>query len=176
MPDINKKEIVLVLGGARSGKSTWALNHVQDHYDAYLFMATAEVNDREMAKRVRLHQAARGEKWRLIEEPLRLDQALENNCRHVDAVLVDCLTVWLSNVLLKEGKAAVRPYVEGLLDAVSNAAPSVVLVSNEVGSGIVPEHALGRDFRDLAGLLNRKMAALSDRVVLTVAGLPLYLK
>ncbi|MFO7986603.1 MAG: bifunctional adenosylcobinamide kinase/adenosylcobinamide-phosphate guanylyltransferase [Desulfatiglandaceae bacterium] len=176
MNQLTHREIILVIGGARSGKSSWALNYVQDHYDACLFIATAEVNDEEMAERVRLHQAARGPKWRLVEEPLHLDDALRTKCAHADAVLVDCLTVWLSNVLLKEGKTGVAAYERRLLKAVSEMYQTVVMVSNEVGTGIVPEHALGREFRDLAGTLNQKTAALADKVVLTVAGLPLHVK
>ena len=93
MNESTSKEIILVMGGARSGKSSWALNYVQDRYETCLFIATAEVKDEEMAERVRLHQAARGPQWRLVEEPLLLGEALQTKCERVDAVLVDCLTV-----------------------------------------------------------------------------------
>ncbi|MFW6099137.1 MAG: bifunctional adenosylcobinamide kinase/adenosylcobinamide-phosphate guanylyltransferase [Thermodesulfobacteriota bacterium] len=176
MNESTSKEIILVMGGARSGKSSWALNYVQDRYETCLFIATAEVKDEEMAERVRLHQAARGPQWRLLEEPLLLGEALQTKCERVDAVLVDCLTVWLSNVLLKEGKPGVVAHEQRLIRAVSEMEQTVVMVSNEVGMGIVPEHPLGREFRDLAGFLNQKMAQLADRVVLTMAGLPQFIK
>lgn len=170
------REIILVMGGARSGKSSWALNYLQHHYNTCLFIATAEVKDEEMAERVRRHQAARGPQWRLVEEPLHVDEALKTKCSRVNAVLVDCLTVWLSNVLLKEGKTRVAAYEQRLIRAVSEIEQTVVMVSNEVGMGIVPEHPLGREFRDLAGFLNQEMAQLADKVVLTVAGLPQFIK
>ena len=176
MNESTSKEIILVMGGARSGKSSWALNYVQDRYETCLFIATAEVKDEEMAERVRRHQAARGPQWRLMEEPLLLGEALQTKCERVDAVLVDCLTVWLSNVLLKEGKTQVAAYEQRLIRAVSEIEQTVVMVSNEVGMGIVPEHPLGREFRDLAGFLNQEMAQLADKVVLTVAGLPQFIK
>ena len=176
MNESTSKEIILVMGGARSGKSSWALNYVQDRYETCLFIATAEVKDEEMAERVRRHQAARGPQWRLMEEPLLLGEALQTKCERVDAVLVDCLTVWLSNVLLKEGKTRVVAHEQRLIQAVSEMEQTVVMVSNEVGMGIVPEHPLGREFRDLAGFLNQEMAQLADKVVLTVAGLPQFIK
>ena len=110
MPESSVKELVFVLGGARSGKSSWALSYAEERYDSYLFIATAEVLDEEMAERVRLHQESRSAKWRLVEEPLRIAEALETKCDGVDAVLVDCLTVWLSNVLLKMGDEQVATY------------------------------------------------------------------
>jgi adenosylcobinamide kinase/adenosylcobinamide-phosphate guanylyltransferase len=170
------KEIVLVMGGARSGKSAWALKYTQDHYESCLFIATAEVKDEEMEERVRLHQSSRGPMWNLLEEPLHLDEALCNKCDQADAVLIDCLTIWLSNVLLTEGKSSVADYQQRLVKAIAHTPKTVVMVSNEVGTGIVPEHRLGRDFRDLAGMLNQNLAAMANKVVLTVAGLPLHLK
>jgi len=174
--DRGDREIVLVLGGAKSGKSAWALQYAQENYRPCLFLATAEVRDDEMAERVRRHQAARGPEWRLVEEPLHIDETLETREAPDGVVLIDCLTVWLSNVLLQKGHEAVAAYEDRLLGALSARRQSVVLVSNEVGTGIVPEHPLGREFRDLAGVLNQEIAALADRVVLTVAGIPLFLK
>ena len=171
-----KKEIVLVLGGARSGKSAWALEYVEKNYGSHLFLATAEVLDEEMAHRVDLHRKARGPKWQVREEPLDIAQVLAPGNCHVEAVLIDCTTIWLSNVLLQKGADRVSAYEEGLLEALARSDPSVIIVSNEVGSGIVPEHPLGRQYRDMAGSLNRKMAAAADRVVLVVAGLPIQLK
>ncbi len=176
MTHSNKKEIVFVLGGARSGKSSWALEYVEKHYDSYMFLATAEVMDDEMADRVRLHKEVRGPKWRLREEPLEIAQILETGVAGVDAVLIDCVTIWLSNVLLKQGEEKVPAYQSGLIDALTGTRASVIIVSNEVGTGIVPEHPLGRQYRDMAGFLNQKLAAAAHKVVMTVAGLPIFLK
>jgi len=147
-----KNELILVLGGARSGKSSWAQDHTEAHYASRLFLATARIIDEEIA------------------------EALKNRCRHVEAVLVDCLTVWLSNVLVEKGENEVPRYQEGLLEVLGARQGSVILVSNEVGMGIVPETPLGRGFRDMAGRLNQKIAAMADRVVFLVAGLPMILK
>jgi adenosylcobinamide kinase/adenosylcobinamide-phosphate guanylyltransferase len=171
-----EKELVLVLGGARSGKSSWALRHVEDHYRSYLFLATARVGDEEMAERVRLHKASRGPRWRLLEEPLDIAGALKTKCGHVEAVLVDCLTLWMSNLLLEKGEGEVPRYLDDLLKALAARDRAVVIVSNEVGMGIVPESALGRRFRDLAGLFNQRVAGIADRVVFLAAGLPMFLK
>ena len=172
----SSKELVFVLGGARSGKSAWALRHTEETYASYLFLATAEVSDKEMAERIRLHKESRGPKWGLLEEPLRLAGALETKCSNVDAVLIDCVTVWLGNVLLKKGAERAPEFQERLLKALAHRTQAITIVSNEVGTGIVPEHPLGRQFRDLAGLLNQRLAALADRVVYIVAGIPMYLK
>lgn len=170
------KQIILVLGGARSGKSSWALRYAEETYSSYLFVATAEVRDDEMAERVRLHQASRGPQWRLIEEPLDIDKALQSHMVGVEVALIDCATIWLSNVLLQKGRETVTAYQERLLNTLSQRDHSVIIVSNEVGAGIVPEHPLGREFRDMAGLLNQKLAALADKVIMTVAGIPVPIK
>jgi adenosylcobinamide kinase/adenosylcobinamide-phosphate guanylyltransferase len=171
------KKIILVLGGARSGKSSWALGYAEETYKSCLFLATAEVGDDEMAERVRLHQASRGPGWRLIEEPLDIDKVLlANTAAHADVVLIDCVTIWLSNILLQKGREAVNVYQKRLLKALSRCRQAVIMVSNEVGTGIVPEHPLGRQFRDLAGMLNQRLAALADKVIMTVAGIPLHIK
>lgn len=174
-PSIDK-DIILVLGGARSGKSSWALRHAQETYESRLFVATAQVGDKEMAERVRLHQASRGPEWQLIEEPINIDAALQTDLARVDVVLIDCMTIWLSNILLQKGRDAVDAYQRRLLEALSLRRQAVIMVSNEVGTGIVPEHPLGREFRDLAGTLNQKLAALADKVVMTVAGIPVPIK
>ena len=167
---------MLVLGGGRSGKSSWALNYVEREYRSRLFLATAEVRDQEMAERVRLHREARGPEWALVEEPLEIPEILVKRCGAGDGVLIDCLTLWLSNVMLQKGEAQVESYKERFFQALKTTLAGVVMVSNEVGMGIVPEHPLGRAFRDAAGLLNQQAAAISDRVVFMVAGCPLWLK
>lgn len=176
MPDSPSNDLILVLGGARSGKSSWALGHAEEHFETCLFLATAEVLDEEMEERVELHRQARGPKWSLLEEPLNVPGVLESRCGDAGVVLVDCLTIWLNNVLLKKGAEQVPYYQERLVKALSERCRTVILVANEVGTGIVPEHALGRRFRDLAGFLNQRMAQLADKVVFLVAGLPMVLK
>ncbi|MBC8418677.1 MAG: bifunctional adenosylcobinamide kinase/adenosylcobinamide-phosphate guanylyltransferase [Proteobacteria bacterium] len=169
-------EFILVLGGAKSGKSSWALRYAEEHHKSCLFLATAEVKDKEMAERVRLHKESRGPHWKLIEEPLNIAEALQTGCAQADAVLIDCVTIWLSNILLKKGREKIIPYQDRLLEALSRRQQAVIVVSNEVGAGIVPEHPLGREFRDLAGMLNQKLAAMADKVVMTVAGIPVRIK
>ena len=176
MPESSAKELIFVLGGARSGKSSWALSYTEEHYGSYIYLATAEVLDEEMAERVRLHQESRSAKWGLLEEPLKIAEALETKCAGMDAVLIDCLTVWLSNVLIKMGDEQVAPYEDQLLKTFSKRKQAIIAVANEVGTGIVPEYALGRKFRDLAGTLNQRIAALADKVIYTIAGLPMCLK
>ena len=138
----------------------------------WLYVATAEARDREMAERVAVHQRRRGPSWTTIETPRDVAGVLAANVNTPS--LVDCLTLWLSNMLLAD--ADVDAEIEHLDDALARAAAPIVLVANEVGSGIVPDNALGRRFRDLQGLLNQRIAARADRVVLVVAGLPLTLK
>jgi adenosylcobinamide kinase/adenosylcobinamide-phosphate guanylyltransferase len=138
----------------------------------WLYVATAEAGDSEMVARVAAHQARRGPSWTTIETPRNVAETLGT---HADTpTLVDCLTLWLSNVMLAD--ADVDAEIEQLDEALARAAAPIVLVANEVGFGIVPDSALGRRFRDLQGLLNQRIAARADRVVLVVAGLPLTLK
>jgi adenosylcobinamide kinase / adenosylcobinamide-phosphate guanylyltransferase len=138
----------------------------------WLYVATAEARDSEMVERVAVHQAQRGPGWTTVETPRDIAGALAANAN--TPALVDCLTLWLSNVLLAD--ADVDAEIEHLDGALARAAAPIVLVANEVGSGIVPDNALGRRFRDLQGLLNQRIAARADRVFLVVAGLPLTLK
>lgn len=170
------KELILVLGGARSGKSSWAQRYTEEQYHSYLFMATARVLDEEMSERIRVHKEGRGSQWDLIEEPLEIAEALKTRCGHVEAVLVDCLTVWLGNVLLERGEGEVSRYQNALLGALKVRTGAVLLVSNEVGLGIVPESRLGREFRDHAGRLNQRITEMADRVLMMIAGFPLFLK
>jgi len=172
----HEKELILVLGGARSGKSRFALQYTEAYYHSYLFLATARILDDEMADRVALHKASRGENWQLLEEPLEVSKAIKSGCEGIEAVLLDCLTIWLSNVLLEKGEEAVRTYQNELLETLANRNNSIIIVSNEVGAGIVPENPTARKFRDLAGGLNQQVASIADKVVLSVAGIPMYLK
>ena len=166
--------LTLVLGGARSGKSRHAEALVEAACAAPCYIATAEPLDEEMRARIAAHRARRGRHWALREAPLALAAALDEEANPVRAVLVDCLTLWLSNLMLAE--ADIDAEMALLEQTLAAANAPVVLVANEVGSGIVPDNPLGRRFRDLQGILNQRMAARADRVVLVVAGLPLAIK
>ncbi len=164
----------LVLGGARSGKSAFAERLVtQSGLDA-VYVATAQAGDGEMRARIATHQARRGPEWQTVEEPLELGEILAEHAGRGRAVLVDCLTLWLSNLMFAERDVAAE--TAALADVMRGLSGRVVLVSNEVGMGIVPDNALARDFRDAQGRLNQSMAHVCGRVILVAAGLPLQLK
>jgi adenosyl cobinamide kinase/adenosyl cobinamide phosphate guanylyltransferase len=165
-------KLTLVLGGARSGKSRYAESLIATLPPPWLYVATAEAGDEEMTARISAHRTRRGPDWRTIEAPRHLVAAVQN--AGTIPVLVDCLTLWLSNLMLAH--IDIEADTVHLERALAAAAAPVVLVANEVGSGIVPDHPLGRKFRDLQGTLNQRMATRADRVVLMVAGLPLALK
>ena len=165
----------LVLGGARSGKSRFAEQLVIASGLERIYVATAQPADAEMADRISEHKRRRAEQgWRTIEEPFELTATLDRVTGPRQAVLVDCLTLWLSNVML--ARAETDSAAGGLIEQISRLAGPVVLVSNEVGLGIVPETALGRRFRDAQGHLNQSLAMTVPRVVFIAAGLPLVLK
>jgi adenosylcobinamide kinase / adenosylcobinamide-phosphate guanylyltransferase len=166
--------LTLVLGGARSGKSRYAETLVTAAAVAGTYIATAEPGDSEMAARIAHHRAQRGDFWHTVEVPLDLPQAILAHAEAARPILVDCLTLWLSN-LLGAGRV-VEHEAEALCGALRDATGPVVLVANEVGMGLVPETSLGRRFRDAAGRLNQQVASLADRVVFLAAGLPLILK
>ncbi len=166
--------LTLVLGGARSGKSRYAERLVESQPGDCIYLATAEARDAEMAARIHHHRARRGARWRTIEAPLDLVPALREAAGPGAAVLVDCLTLWLAN-LLDAGRdpEAARA---ALLEALPRLAGPVVLISNEVGLGIVPDNALARRFRDQAGLLHQELGAAAHMVAFLVAGIPLLVK
>jgi adenosylcobinamide kinase/adenosylcobinamide-phosphate guanylyltransferase len=163
----------LVLGGARSGKSAWALGEARGAGGRLVMIATAQALDAEMAERIARHRAERGPGWTTVEAPLELAAAV-TDLQPGDTAVIDCLTLWLSNLMAAEIPLAPA---FGALEAAVRACPArLFLVSNEVGQGIVPDNALARRFRDEAGRLHQRLAAASDAVVLVVAGLPLRLK
>ncbi|KEP68149.1 adenosylcobinamide kinase [Thioclava dalianensis] len=166
-------KVILITGGARSGKSALAERHMRSFPGAPVYIATAEIRDDEMAQRVALHRARRGPEWRQIDAPLDVVGALRDS-DGAGPRLLDCLTLWLTNLMLggHDWEAAGRV----LAQCLSTQSAPVILVTNEVGAGIVPESALGRAFRDAAGLLNQRIAAISDEVYLAVSGLPMKVK
>jgi len=171
---MSKLVTTLVLGGARSGKSAFAERLVSDSGLACVYVATATADDDEMRARIARHRAQRGDSWRTVEEPLALVDCLVREVARERAVLVDCLTLWLSNLMHagQDDETETRRLAAWL----PQASGPIVLVSNEVGLGLVPETPLGRRFRDAQGRLNQRIAAAADSVVFTAAGLPLRLK
>jgi len=166
-------QTTLVLGGARSGKSRYAETVAMASPPPWLYVATAEAFDVEMTARIAEHRNRRGGDWQTVEVPLDLAGAI-GAAPATTAILVDCLTLWLSNLMFKSREIdAEIARLEAAMDARN--AP-LILVSNEVGSGIVPDNAEARRFRDLQGRLNQRIAARADRVVLVVAGLPMFVK
>jgi adenosylcobinamide kinase / adenosylcobinamide-phosphate guanylyltransferase len=175
-PD-STRDITLVLGGVRSGKSRYALQ-LAARVRRVTFLATAERReDEEMQRKIERHRAERPEHWSTIEEPLNLPSVIgsTSNC---DLLLIDCLTLFAGKLIEVHGEnlMAIDATVDSLCAALKNSPCSVVLVSNEVGSGVVPAFELGRRYRDLLGEINQRVAAIADHVVLMVAGLPLALK
>jgi adenosylcobinamide kinase/adenosylcobinamide-phosphate guanylyltransferase len=166
--------LTLVLGGARSGKSRHAERLVLESDLAPVYVATGEPLDDEMAARIAEHRARRGASWRTVEEPLDLAGALLRECAPGRAVLVDCLTLWLSNLMVAD--RPVRSAMARLVEVLPTLPGRLVLVSNEVGLGVVPTDAMARAFIDHAGWLHQRIAERADVVVLMAAGLPLHLK
>ncbi|MBT9331260.1 bifunctional adenosylcobinamide kinase/adenosylcobinamide-phosphate guanylyltransferase [Paracidobacterium acidisoli] len=178
MQETNRRPVTLVLGGVRSGKSRYA-QQLASGAATVAYIATATVSDEEMAAKIRRHQQERPAMWHTIEEPLELAQAVTTLAPEFACLLIDCLTLFTANLLEATGddSAALESRIVALLDALRTAAPAaVVLVSNEVGSGVIPPYPSGRRYRDLLGELNQRIAAVADNVVLMVAGLPLVLK
>ena len=173
-------DLVLILGGARSGKSTAAERMAHDGADV-LFIATAEALDEGMRRRIENHRRYRPRHWHVLEEPVHLSKALAPLVDLYDTFILDCLTLWVSNLLLEEkpevdAEPGVLQAVERLLEVIERAGGRWILVSNEVGQGIVPASRLGRTYRDLLGRVNQLVASRADRAYLMVAGLSLDLK
>jgi adenosylcobinamide kinase / adenosylcobinamide-phosphate guanylyltransferase len=170
-------EKILVIGGCRSGKSRHALSLAEAAGPRRIFVATCVPRDDEMRDRVARHRQERSAAWRTLEIPVELAGAIDAHGASADVMLIDCLTLWLNNLLMEtEDGDRLRQHIDRLAEAVRRAPGSLVLVSNEVGAGIVPENRLARLYRDLAGWTNQAVAAVCDRVVWTVAGIPVTIK
>ncbi len=177
MESFHRNPVTLVLGGVRSGKSAYA-QQLGEGARLVVFVATAQAYDDEMRGKIDRHRNARPALWKTVEEPLELAKAIAIHGPACDVMIVDCLTFFASNLLDAHGEdhTAIDGAVEALCSALASAACSVVLVSNEVGSGVVPAYPSGRRFRDLLGEINQRVARVASDVVLLVAGLPLVLK
>jgi len=178
MTQPNRVTVTLVLGGVRSGKSRFA-QQIAERFERVTFVATAERrDDAEMHAKIERHRAERPSTWTTLEEPLHLARTIREAGRDCDLLLIDCLTLFASNLLETCGENVdqLRTHVDELCAALSAAPCSIVLVSNEVGSGVVPAYELARRFRDLAGEINQRVASVADTVLLMVAGLPFPLK
>ena len=170
-------KLILILGGARAGKSTFALRLAKEYAGegSVAFIATAQALDDEMAYRIARHREERPSHWSTIEEPYQLDEALIK-LSNSGVAIVDCLTLFISNWLLRDDEPMLQEVTNRFLATVRSRAQTVICVSNEVGLGLVPETPLGRTFRDLLGRVNQQFAEAADEVYLLVAGLPLRLK
>ena len=164
---------LLITGGARSGKSSFAEKRTLSYGTPVIYIATAQATDEEMENRIRLHQQKRGDEWRTISEPLAIANILTSLDRQ-GACLVDCLTLWLSNLIFAEED--ISKATSSLIEAIAARRDPVILVTNEVGGGIVPENELARRFRDEAGRLNQIVAEAVDEVYTCISGIPLKLK
>ncbi len=177
-------KIVLITGGTRSGKSVFAEQYAATQSDKVAYIATAHIYDQEMQTRVTLHRERRPDTWQTFESPYHADQILLEAAKHADVILFDCLTLYTSNLLLSTNTPTDREarfqYVMGEIDKLllssQKSQSTILFVTNEVGMGIVPENALAREYRDIAGMVNQKIAADADEVYLVICGLPVELK
>ncbi|MFW6147597.1 MAG: bifunctional adenosylcobinamide kinase/adenosylcobinamide-phosphate guanylyltransferase [Thermodesulfobacteriota bacterium] len=169
---------MLVLGGAKSGKSRFAMDACNALARKSIFLATAQALDREMEERILRHRSERGSEWLTVEEPIELASAIRTTDKQDTVILVDCLTLWLNNLFMKyrDEREKIDRNIDDLVNQLSYVRGVVVVVSNEVGMGIVPEDELSRRYRDAAGLLNQRVAGVADRVVAILAGQPLVVK
>ena len=166
--------LTFVIGGARSGKTSYALGEALSRpAERRVMIATAEALDEEMTERIARHRQERGEAWVTVEAPLALASAVRD-LRAGEVAVIDCLTLWLSNLLL--GDLEIAPAVEELSRTLTESPAEIIVISNEVGQGVVPDNPLARRFRDEAGWMHQKMAAAAGRAVMVVAGLPVVLK
>jgi adenosylcobinamide kinase/adenosylcobinamide-phosphate guanylyltransferase len=171
------KKIIFVTGGCRSGKSRYALDYANRHFSRKLYLATGEVLDEEMARRVEIHRKARGPEWQTIEEPIEVVDEIAQYGYTVEVILLDCLTLWLSNLLLKwDDESKIMNAINRFTEAIKQTQATLIIVTNEVGMGIVPADPLARRFRDLSGRVNQKIAELADSVAFMVSGIPMFLK
>jgi adenosylcobinamide kinase/adenosylcobinamide-phosphate guanylyltransferase len=171
------KEIVLVIGGCRSGKSRYALELAKKiPGDRRIFIATCVPRDKEMEERIARHKKEREKSWSTIEVPINLPEAIIEYSTKGDLILVDCLTLWISNLILENDNIDMSEPIMRLTNSLEKAQRPIIIVSNEVGSGIVPDNRLARVFRDAVGFANQSIAESSDKVIWMIAGIPVPIK
>jgi adenosylcobinamide kinase / adenosylcobinamide-phosphate guanylyltransferase len=171
------KKIIFITGGVRSGKSQFALELVRSMPGLKAYLATAQALDSEMAERIQKHRESRPSDWRTVEEPLEIANAIQEHGNRYSAILLDCLTLWLSNTLMAGWQSEkILAETERLLQFARASRSSLIMVSNEVGWGIVPEHPSARLFRDLSGSMHQKIAREADEVYFMICGLPQKIK
>jgi adenosylcobinamide kinase/adenosylcobinamide-phosphate guanylyltransferase len=171
------KKIIFITGGARSGKSRFAQRIAKTFPDPKAYLATAQALDEEMKTRIARHRKSRPKAWRTLEEPIQIAEVVQKEGRRFRLILLDCLTLWLSNLMMAGwGERKILSAADRLLKAARKAPGTVILVSNEVGMGIVPENPAARMFRDLGGLIHQKAAREADEVYFLVSGLPWKIK
>lgn len=170
-------KIICILGGARSGKSSYAMNLAKSIGKRIVFIATCIPGDSEMRQRVGLHKKSRPRTWKLVEEGVCLDSALRKVKAGYDAVLIDCVGLFISNLMAVESSdKKIEEKVRQVIGQIKKSAPDVIVVSNEVGMGIVPDNSLARRFRDLLGRVNQILAQNADKVIMMYAGIPMVMK
>lgn len=171
------QRVIFVTGGCRSGKSQFALDYANRHFQRKLYLATCEPLDEEMVRRIEHHKLRRGSDWQTVEEPLKIAEAIQQHGNDAEVILLDCVTLWLSNLLMrKQEDREIMNEVDKFIDTIKPAQSSCVIVSNEVGMGLVPIEPLGRRFRDLSGMANQRIAEVAQTVVFMVSGIPIFLK
>jgi len=171
------KKTILITGGCRSGKSRFALDYANQHFSKKLFLATCEALDEEMAQRIAHHKKMRSPEWETIEEPVEIVDKIRRYADEVEVILLDCITLWLSNLLMRrKGDSEIMEEISALIHTVREVQTSLIFVSNEVGMGIAPADPLSRRFRDLSGTTNQKIAEAADTAIFMVSGIPIFLK
>jgi adenosylcobinamide kinase/adenosylcobinamide-phosphate guanylyltransferase len=171
------KRMIFISGGCRSGKSRYALHYANQHFSKKLFLATCEVLDEEMAQRIENHKKMRGLEWQTVEEPVDIIDKIKKDGADSEVILIDCLTLWLYNLLMKwDSDSRIMEETEKLIETLRKSDASFILVSNEVGMGIVPADPLSRRYRDLLGTMNQRIAEALDTVIFMVSGIPIFLK
>lgn len=174
---MEETRVIFITGGCRSGKSRFALDYANRHFLKKIYLATCQASDQEMALRVENHRKIRGPEWKTVEEPIEIVRAIRKNREEADVILLDCITLWLSNLLMRnESDERIMEEVTRLTEAIGQFNTSFLIVSNEVGMGIVPVDPLGRRFRDLQGMVNQMLAEAADTVIFMVSGIPFFLK
>jgi adenosylcobinamide kinase/adenosylcobinamide-phosphate guanylyltransferase len=171
------KKIILITGGCRSGKSRFALDYANQHFSKKLYLATCEALDEEMAQRIAHHKKTRSPEWQTIEEPVEVADKIKQYGDKTDVILLDCITLWLSNLLMRQkDDAEILKEISALIDTMQEKQASLIFVSNEVGLGIVPADPLSRRFRDLSGMANQRIAEAAETAIFMVSGIPIFLK